>query len=128
MARQWKMESIVLCEWQEQELGPLPRREGGRAHVRRASRPPRQTRELSLARVEVGACKYEIGKEKHGLSPWQLRLAADAIQSFALLYMVIATAGTIWYAVMVKDNYLVNCVLYTAITNTIMSIVVTGPL
>ena len=36
--------------WQEQVPELLPRREGGRAHVRRASRPRRQARELSPPR------------------------------------------------------------------------------
>ena len=44
---------------------------------------------------QVGACKYEIGKKKHGLSPWQLGIVANAIQSLMLCYMVVATAGTV---------------------------------
>ena len=41
--------------WQDQAPGLLPRREGGRMQVRRASRPRQQARELSSARgAEAG--------------------------------------------------------------------------
>ncbi|MEC9227388.1 MAG: hypothetical protein VYA21_01070, partial [Verrucomicrobiota bacterium] len=76
----------------------------------------------------VGACKYEIGKKKHGLSPWQLSALANVIESFTFLYLSVATAGILWYTINVKDNYLISSVLYTTITNMIISIFLTGPM
>ena len=70
----------------------------------------------------------KLGRRSTACRPGSCAWLRTPFRASPVLYMVIATAGTIWYAVMVKDNYLVNCVLYTAITNTIMSIVVTGPL
>ena len=69
-----------------------------------------------------------LEKKKHGLSPWQLSALANVIESFTFLYAVVATAGILWYTINVKDNYLINSVLYTTITNMILSIFLTGPM
>ena len=57
--------SLHQDQWQAEGPGPLPRRERGRAHVRRASRAPRQTRELSAARG------YGTGGEEGAEGKWK---------------------------------------------------------